>query len=397
MSYLPPTDEARYLCDFIQFKMTELAALKASMAPTAGPSWLATPPPPPPPPPTAQGEQGLETEVVSIVEEPTAFLALLEDDKGWSADKSWEAMEREAVDGSEVRAHLGQMGCFRDVSSHQHHAARDQSFGDFHHRHCRIVGIRGSSHDGRGSSSPFLRVGGLRVPVRVSKVWENPERDPVELREGSDAKEAFSAGAYRVLHVARAPRHLEISFSLGPLLPAADKRGIMFLDLNGSHVKRLPAFFRVEIATSKNHPEGFSFWIPIDDARPNCVGVFFAEFITVMGIQLGHKDSFFACKIAKLGDVLRTRPTNKLATSSMCGCCKDLIVAAGLDPSAYATHSSKRGGTLEAMKAGLSDRFRSWAGGRALLWLLGTPRVTRRCGKPLRTASGFRTTGLLGA
>jgi hypothetical protein len=97
MSY-SPTDEARYLCDFIEYKMAELAALKASTAPTAGPSWLAAPPPPPPPPPAAQGEQGLETEVASIVEEPTAFLALLEDDKGWSADESWEAMDGSSVD-----------------------------------------------------------------------------------------------------------------------------------------------------------------------------------------------------------------------------------------------------------------------------------------------------------
>jgi hypothetical protein len=91
-------DEACYLCDFIKFKMAELAALKASMAPTAGPSWLATPPPPPPPPPAAQGEQGLETEVVTLVEEPTAFLALLEDNEGWSADESWEAMDGSNVD-----------------------------------------------------------------------------------------------------------------------------------------------------------------------------------------------------------------------------------------------------------------------------------------------------------
>jgi hypothetical protein len=132
-------------------------------------------------------------------------------------------------------------------------------------------------------------------------------------------------------------------------------RGAECVDLNGSHVECLPAFFRVEIAMSKNHPEGFSFQIPVDDARPNCIGVFFADFIIVMGIQLGRKDSFFACKIAKFGGVLRTRPTKKLATSSMRWCCKDLIVAAGLNPSEYVTHSSKRGGTLEAMKAGLTD------------------------------------------
>jgi hypothetical protein len=126
-------------------------------------------------------------------------------------------------------------------------------------------------------------------------------------------------------------------------------------DLNGSHFERLPAFFRVEIAMSKNHPKGFSFRIPVDDAKPNCVWVFFADFITFMGIQLGRKDSFFACKIAKFGRVLSTCRTKKLATSSMRRCCKDLIVAAGLDPYEYATNSSKRGGTLEAIKASLRD------------------------------------------
>jgi hypothetical protein len=35
--------------------------------------------------------------------------------------------------------------------------------------------------------------------------------------------------------------------------------------------------------------------------------------------------------------------------------CKLLIVAAGLNPVYFATHSSKRGGTLEAMKQGLRD------------------------------------------
>jgi hypothetical protein len=40
----------------------------------------------------------------------------------------------------------------------------------------------------------------------------------------------------------------------------------------------------------------------------------------------------------------------------MCTACKGLITAAGLDLSAYATHSSRReGGALEAMKQGLTD------------------------------------------
>jgi hypothetical protein len=74
-----------------------------------------------------------------------------------------------------------------------------------------------------------------------------------------------------------------------------------------------------------------------------------------MGISLGDPKSFFACRISKSGGVIKAVSLEKVAMSTMRGCCKDLIVAAGLDPTEYATHSSKRGGTLEAMKAGLSD------------------------------------------
>jgi hypothetical protein len=35
--------------------------------------------------------------------------------------------------------------------------------------------------------------------------------------------------------------------------------------------------------------------------------------------------------------------------------CKLLITVAGLDPRSYATYSSKRGGTLEALRQGLTD------------------------------------------
>jgi hypothetical protein len=78
-----------------------------------------------------------------------------------------------------------------------------------------------------------------------------------------------------------------------------------------------------------------------------------------MGIKLGDEKSFFACKISGCisgcGKGLKSVPTSKLAVLRMRSCCKDLIEAAGLDPTAYATHSSKRGGAIEAMKAGLSD------------------------------------------
>jgi hypothetical protein len=132
-------------------------------------------------------------------------------------------------------------------------------------------------------------------------------------------------------------------------------RGSKVFDLNGSNVTRMPGFYCVEVKNSKNHPEGFSFWIPVDENSPNCVGVFFADFITVMGISLRDLKSFFACKISKSGGVIKSVSLEKVATSTMRGCCKDLIFAAGLDPTEYATHSSKRGGTLEAIKAGHSD------------------------------------------
>jgi hypothetical protein len=51
---------------------------------------------------------------------------------------------------------------------------------------------------------------------------------------------------------------------------------------------------------------------------------------------------------------LTATPTEKVVTSTMRNCCKDLISAAGLDPTEYATHSSKQGGAFEAMRMGLS-------------------------------------------
>jgi hypothetical protein len=177
-------DEARYLCDFIDYKMAELTALKASTAPAGGPSRLAAPPPPPPSA-SAQGEQGLETEIVSVVEEPrpTAFLAVLEDDEGWLADESWEAMDGSNVDkmlALSVKPSTAvkygciwdkQMGRLCDVPPRQRHAAGRPGFGDLHRRYRQVVGIRGSSHDGPSGSSPLLRIGGVRVPVWVPKIW----------------------------------------------------------------------------------------------------------------------------------------------------------------------------------------------------------------------------------
>jgi hypothetical protein len=80
-----------------------------------------------------------------------------------------------------------------------------------------------------------------------------------------------------------------------------------------------------------------------------------AAFINFMGIKLGDPKSFFTCKLTQTGGILRAAAAEKVASSTMRNACKLLIVAAGLDPATYATHSSKRGGALEAMKKGLSN------------------------------------------
>jgi hypothetical protein len=81
-----------------------------------------------------------------------------------------------------------------------------------------------------------------------------------------------------------------------------------------------------------------------------------ADFIETMGIKLGDDKSFFTCcQLTQTGGVLRAAPTCMVAASTMRNACKLLIVAAGLNPASFATHSSKRGGTLKAMKQGLTD------------------------------------------
>jgi hypothetical protein len=100
---------------------------------------------------------------------------------------------------------------------------------------------------------------------------------------------------------------------------------------------------------------GFLFRVKFNRERPNCVGFFMADFIDVMGIKLGDPKLFFACKLTQTGGILQAAAAEKVASSTMRNTCQFLIVAAGLDPATYATHSSKRGGALEAMKKGLSD------------------------------------------
>jgi hypothetical protein len=132
-------------------------------------------------------------------------------------------------------------------------------------------------------------------------------------------------------------------------------RGVECFDLNGSNVSRHTDFFRVTVEVSKNHPEGFTFHVPVDNSRRNCIGVFMSEYIDMMDITLGSRKLFFTCKMAQTGKLLQAVPTEWVATGTMRNACKLLISVSGLNPAFYATHSSKRGGALEAMKQGLSD------------------------------------------
>jgi hypothetical protein len=134
-------------------------------------------------------------------------------------------------------------------------------------------------------------------------------------------------------------------------------RGSEAFDLNGGNVWRSPddSFFRVVVECSKNHPEGFEFTVPIDHARSFCVGAFMEDYIQLMGIRLGDKESYFACKLATVRGVLRALPLTRVSDSTMRAACKKLIESAGFDPTSYASHSSKRGATREAMRAGFTS------------------------------------------
>jgi hypothetical protein len=129
-------------------------------------------------------------------------------------------------------------------------------------------------------------------------------------------------------------------------------RGAECFNLNGGNVTRLADRFHVVVETAKNHPDGFTFEIPIDHSRPTCVCCFMEQYIAKMGIRLGDSNSFFACKLAKAKGFLSAIPTSRVGGSTMRAACKSLIEAAGLDPRDFATHSSRRGGALAASRAG---------------------------------------------
>jgi hypothetical protein len=130
-------------------------------------------------------------------------------------------------------------------------------------------------------------------------------------------------------------------------------RGAERFELNGSNVIRHPNFFMVEVDSSKNIPDGFSFKLHVKPERPHCVRMFLADYVARMGVLLG--DNLFACKIRQTKGVLSAVPSSKVTNSTMRSACKKLIKAVGMDSSEYASHSCKRGAALAALEAGLSQ------------------------------------------
>jgi hypothetical protein len=83
--------------------------------------------------------------------------------------------------------------------------------------------------------------------------------------------------------------------------------------------------------------------------------MFLADYVARMGVVLGDKESFFACKIRQTKGMLSAVPSLKVTNSTMRSACKKLIEAVGMDSSEYASHSCKRGAALAALEAGLSQ------------------------------------------
>jgi hypothetical protein len=77
--------------------------------------------------------------------------------------------------------------------------------------------------------------------------------------------------------------------------------------------------------------------------------------VVKMGVKLGNKNSYFACKVSSVKGVLKAVASLKVSSSAMKSDCKWLIESVGLNGALYARHSCKRGGALAAMEAGLSQ------------------------------------------
>jgi hypothetical protein len=331
-SYLNPIVKARLLCEFIQVKLAEFEALTEGTPPPATASTLTTAAAPPlATTSTAAGASGIpasmgnpqfsstpitaEVEVSKVdwsISGTSAFKASTGDGE-WSADESWDSM-----DGSNVDKMLDNRVKPATASKYARIWDKWVTFATFHEvkvmspevRALEIFIVNTSELSGsavvattaaaavahfcarEGIVSPFgcLRFGKILRGIKnthgkAARPRKPFSRDPILkfillARRGS-LKEWRAA--------------LPLALCFQQLLG-----GGRVLRHHWSNVERMPGFFRVEVKMSKNHPEGFNFRVPVNEACPNCVGVFLSDYITVMGIKLGNEKSLFACKISGL-------------------------------------------------------------------------------------------------
>jgi hypothetical protein len=150
-------------------------------------------------------------------------------------------------------------------------------------------------------------------------------------------------------------------------------------------VVRQPDCFVFEVESAKNNPYGFSFKVPINPARPSCVGQFMADFIVKAGIIIGDKNSFFAFKVSQVKGILKAVPATKVGSSTMRAACKRLIAAVGLDPMRMRPIlASAVGLSLRWSPAFPRSRSRILVVGRAPLWSVATPEGTQPFGRRRR-------------
>jgi hypothetical protein len=113
-----------------------------------------------------------------------------------------------------------------------------------------------------------------------------------------------------------------------------------------------------------------------------------ADYIVKMGIVLGNKTSFFACKVTTWKGILKAVPSVRVSPSRMRSNCKKLITATGLDPTEYATHFCKQGGALAALEAGLTDvqvqELDRWSSVSMMLRYTGNPKAQETLAEAVR-------------
>jgi hypothetical protein len=84
---------------------------------------------------------------------------------------------------------------------------------------------------------------------------------------------------------------------------------------------------------------------------PYSPGAFILEFLKLIGLEPGAT-GFLSCKIGRSKGIQYARPKEQVSSGTARIGVKALIMAVGLDPSKYTTHSARRGAAVAAASAG---------------------------------------------